>query len=254
MKLDVVFTPEGLSAHDLQGRPVFVIDTLRATTVMCAALAGGARGIIPTSSTEEAMKLAQNLESQDVLLCGERNAARIPGYALGNSPLEMTEDAVRGKTLIMTTTNGTRAVLAAAGGHPVYLAAAVNLQVAAARAREVLAETGDLLILCAGRASSFAIEDAYTAGRLTFAAMGERWIRKGLNDAAVASLDLVRLYGRRWDRPLGRSTAARELRAAGFEDDVTASAEEDRWPVLPQFHDRRVTLAPASQPAGPPAL
>ncbi len=98
MKLDVVFTPTGLTAAEIQGRTVFVIDILRATTVMCAALAHGAKALIPVASTEEALRLAQTIGSDDVLLAGERNCLRIPGFQLGNSPLEMREPAVRGKT------------------------------------------------------------------------------------------------------------------------------------------------------------
>ncbi len=133
MKLDVVFTPTGLTAADIQGRTVFVIDILRATTVMCAALAHGAKALIPVASTEEALRLAQTIGSDDVLLAGERNCLRIPGFQLGNSPLEMREPVVRGKTLIVTTSNGTKALLACQGAASVFPAAAANLSLAAER-------------------------------------------------------------------------------------------------------------------------
>src|SRR4029079_5604196 len=151
MKLGVVFTPAGLTPADVQGRTIFVIDILRATTTMCAALAHGARAIIPVASTEEALRLAQTIGSADVLLAGEKNCVRIPGFQLGNSPLEMTEAAVRGKTLIVTTSNGTKALLACQGAGAVYPACAVNLTVAAERAREALERDGEILIICAGR-------------------------------------------------------------------------------------------------------
>ena len=87
MRLDVVFTPAGLTLAEVQGRTVFVIDILRATTSMCAALNNGARAILPVASTEEALKLAQTLASDDVRLAGEKNCVRIEGFHLGNSPL-----------------------------------------------------------------------------------------------------------------------------------------------------------------------
>src|SRR5919106_3749892 len=105
MKLDVLFTPAGLTLTEVEGRTAFVIDILRATTSMCAALSSGAKAIIPAASTEEALRLAQTIGSADVLLAGEKNCVRIPGFHLGNSPLEMSEIAVRGKTIIVTTTN-----------------------------------------------------------------------------------------------------------------------------------------------------
>ena len=249
MKLDVAFSPQGLSPADVQGRVVFVIDILRATTTMCAALHNGAKALIPVASTEEALRLAQTIGSTDVLLAGEQNCVRIPGFALGNSPLEMTEAVVRGKTIIVTTTNGTRALLAAQGASAVYAVAAANLSIAGERARESLQKNRDVVIVCAGRESAFGLDDAYCAGRLTVAALGSPRPRKGLNDAAIAGLDLVRRYGDSWTRPLRRSGAGRELLRLGFERDVAEAGRLDAYPVLPQFHDRRVTIAPQLQPS-----
>src|SRR5918999_1764524 len=138
MRISVFFAPGALRQGDVQGRTVFVIDILRATTTMCAALSNGARAIIPVSSTEEALRLAHTIASDDLLLAGERNCVRIPGFHLGNSPLEMTEHAVRGKTLVVTTSNGTKAFLACQGADSVYAAAAANLSLAAERGREAL--------------------------------------------------------------------------------------------------------------------
>jgi 2-phosphosulfolactate phosphatase len=242
MTLDVLFTPAGLTLAEVQGRTVFVIDILRATTSMCAAISSGAKAIIPAASTEEALRLAQTIGSDDVLLAGEQNCVRIQGFHLGNSPREMTETAVRGRTLILSTTNGSKALLACQGAGAVYLACAGNLSLAAEKAREALGE-GGLVVVCAGRDGAFSLDDAYTAGRLVSAALGGPSGRRGLNDAARASLDLVRRYGDDWERPLRRSRAGRELIRLGFADDVKASARLDAYPVLPIFHERRVTPA-----------
>src|SRR3954462_1744810 len=131
MKINILFSPAGLTPAEVQGKSVFVIDILRATTSMCAALSHGAKAISPVAATEEALRLAQTIGSADVLLAGEKHCVRIPGVHLGNSPPEMTETAVRGKTLIVTTTNGTKALLAAQGAGAVYPACAANLTVAA---------------------------------------------------------------------------------------------------------------------------
>ncbi|HXS22619.1 MAG TPA: 2-phosphosulfolactate phosphatase [Gemmatimonadales bacterium] len=252
MKLHVWFSPLGLGPADVQGRTIFVIDVLRATTVMCAALHNGARAIIPVASTEEALRLAQTIGSADVLLAGEKNCVRIPGFALGNSPLEMTEPTVKGKTIVVTTTNGTKALLAAQGAAAVYVAAAANLTLAGERAREALEQNRSVLILCAGRETAFGLDDGYCAGRLAAAALGGHRPRKGLNDAALASLDLVRRYGDDWARPLSYSSAGRELARLGFRDDVLDAGRLDAYPVLPQFHERRVTVAPESPFQGAP--
>jgi 2-phosphosulfolactate phosphatase len=244
MRIDVVFTPAGLTAGEVQGRAVFVIDVLRATTTMCAALSHGAKAIIPVASTEEALRLAQTIGSTDVLLVGEKNCVRIPGFQLGNSPLEMTESVVRGKTIIATTSNGTKALLACQGAGSVYPAAAANLTLAAEKAREALEADHQILIVCAGREGAFSLDDAYCAGRLVATVLGDQKPRRGLNDAGIACLDLVRRYGDQWERPLAYSQAGRELIKLGFRADLRDAARLDAYPVLPHFHERRVTLIP----------
>jgi 2-phosphosulfolactate phosphatase len=244
MKVDVFFTPLGLSATEVQGCTVFVIDILRATTSICAALSHGAKAIIPVGSTEEALRLSQTIGSANVLLAGEKNCVRIPGFHLGNSPLEMTETAVRGKTLIVTTSNGTRALLACQGAAAVFPTAAVNLSAAAERAREALEDDQHVVIVCAGRDGAFSLDDAYCAGRLASAIFGATKPRSALNDAGLASLDLVRRYGSRWTRPLAYSKAGRELIRLGFRADVREAARLDAYPILPHFHERRITPVP----------
>lgn len=245
MKLDVLLSPAGLAAQEVAGRSVFVIDVLRTTTVICAALHHGARGVLPVSSVAEASRLAQTLGPGDVLLAGERNGDPIEGFALGNSPLEMSHPGVRGKLLIMTTSNGTPALLATQGAAEVYVAAAANLSVAGVRAQEILAKRRELVILCAGRESQFGLDDTYTAGRLAILALGGRR-RKGLNDAALAAVDLVRRYGNSWERPLSMSAAGRHLMRIGRGADVLDAGREDAYPVLPILHDRRITLEAAA--------
>ena len=238
--IEVAFSPLTLGPAEVAGRTVFVIDILRATTTICAALANGAKSVIPAATGEDAVRLAQSIGG-GVLLAGERGCLRMPGFALGNSPLEMTRDAVRGRPIVQSTTNGTRALLAAEHARAVYAAAAVNLSVAAERARDAVEAGEPLLILCAGREGRFSLDDAYCAGRLISAALGPKPPRRLLGDAAIASLALARRFGLDWRRPLRFSAAGRELRRRGFEADIDESARADAYPVLPHFHDRRLT-------------
>ncbi len=243
--IDVAFAPNDVEPADVAGRAVVVIDVLRATTTICAALDHGARAVIPAADTEDAARLAQALDRRDVVLAGERNLDPIPGFQVGNSPAEMTAETVRGRSVVMTTTNGTRALLAAGHGKAVIIAAGVNLTAAGARARELLADHGDLLIICGGREGGFGIDDAYVAGRIVVGAMGGSRSRKGLSDAAIAAVDLVRRYGDRIDRVLAISSAGRALSRGGYRDDIAYAASVDRHPVVPVFRERRVTLGAA---------
>jgi 2-phosphosulfolactate phosphatase len=242
MTLDVAFSPLELTPADVAGRTVVVIDVLRATTTICTALAAGAREVVVTAGVDEAIRLAQTLDPASTLLAGERNAIRIAGFQLGNSPGEMTPDVVRDRTLVMTTTNGTAALLAAAGAREVIVAAAVNLNAASERARAAFAADRNVMIICAGREHGFGLDDAYVAGRIAVAILGGRRHRKGLNDAALVAVDLVIRYGDRVERVLGLSRAGRELTALGFRADIEAAARVDACPVVPIYHDRRVAL------------
>jgi len=239
MKIDVYFTPLGLSAGDLTGRGVVVIDVLRATSSIVAALSAGAKAVVPAATSEEAVRLTANLEKDGIVLAGERRMVKIEGFGLGNSPREMTAEAVAGKTIVLATTNGTPALVAAQGGDPVLVAAAVNFSAVAERARAVFTERGDLVIICAGREKQFALEDAYTAGRLVKA------VKKGarkvtLNDAAQVSLDLAGQQGG-WEDAFDASDAARQLIEVGLGDDVAYCAHPDRFSVVPVYADRRIT-------------
>jgi 2-phosphosulfolactate phosphatase len=242
VKIDAFFSPTGLSPSDVTGRTVVVLDVLRATTTITVALDHGARAVLPAASTEEALRIAQNLERDSMLLAGERRSMRVPGFALGNSPLEFSPDVVRGKTIVMTTTNGTQALIAAQGAREVLVGAAVNFGVLVQRARAALEQHGDLVILCAGREKQFALEDAFAAGRLTKVLLPQGGLRRvQVNDGALASLEIARHFGERWLRALRASAHGRELTALGFKEDLKACAEEDTHPVLPVYADRRIT-------------
>ena len=239
MKIDVHFTPLGLAAGDLAGHGVVVIDALRATTTIVTALANGAKAVIPAATSEDAVRLASNLEKDGVVLAGERRSVKIEGFALGNSPLEMTATAVAGKTIVLATTNGTPALVAAQGGDPVLVGAPVNFKALVERVRAVLLEPRDLLVICAGREREFAIEDAYTAGRLIKSV--KKGLRKlALNDAARTALALTDELTS-WQDALEGSEAAHQLADVDLGEDVAFAAQADRFGVVPVYADRRIT-------------
>src|SRR5438874_12663171 len=103
MKIDVFFTPLGLAAGDLGGRGVVVVDVLRATPTVVTALANGAKAVIPAATSEEAVRLASNLENDGVVLAGERRSVNIEGFALGHSPRETTAAAEAGQPIVPAT-------------------------------------------------------------------------------------------------------------------------------------------------------
>ena len=248
MKIDVFFTPSGLAPGDFAGRSVVVVDVLRASTTIAVALASGAKAVLPAASTDEALRIAQNLERDQVVLAGERKSVRVEGFALGNSPLEFTPEAVGGKTVVLSTTNGTQALIAAHGATEVLVAAAVNFTVVVQHARAALEAAGELVILCSGHERRFAIEDAFTAGRITKMLLPEGGLKRvTVNDGALASLDIARHFGEKWLRALRTSTHGRELEDLGFGLDLQVCGTQDTHPVLPVYADRRITAYRAPQ-------
>ncbi|MSR05551.1 MAG: 2-phosphosulfolactate phosphatase [Gemmatimonadetes bacterium] len=246
MKLSVHFTPTGVTPAVLAGKPVVVLDILRATTTIVAALANGAKAVFPAPTADEALKIAQNMGKGDRLLAGERRCLPIPGFDLGNSPLEMTAEAVGGKTIILATTNGTPALVASESGQPVIVAAVTNFSAVVEAARHAFAEAGELHIVCSGRERQFAIEDAYVAGRYARAALsGKSRSKKALemNDAALAAIELVRRYGDNWSVPISAGAAAHDLLRLRFKADVLAASTPDQYDIVPVYDDRRVTAS-----------
>ncbi len=242
MKLSIHFTPLGVKPQAIAGKPVLVIDVLRATTTIIAALANGAKAVVPTETAEEALRVAQNFDREDAVLAGERGSRRIDGFALGNSPEEMTAATVQGKMIVMTTTNGTSALTAVETGQPVMLGAVTNYSSVTVRARQELEREGELFILCAGREKMFSLEDAYLAGRISGRIVRKYGRRKmELNDAASAALELARGYGDKWRKVIDVSAAARNLTALGFERDIEAATQVDLHTIVPIYAGRMVT-------------
>jgi 2-phosphosulfolactate phosphatase len=234
VKLEVAFTPSEVKS--VAGRRVVVIDVLRATSSIIHALANGARHVLPVASVEDAARKAEQIGRDAVLLCGERDCEPIRGFQLGNSPLEFTEERVGGRPLVMTTTNGTRALLAAAGASRCYVGALLNVSAVAAR---LLEDGEDALLLCAGREGAFALEDAACAGRILRAvrAGGGRPVR---NDAARAAEGLARRPPD--ERLLAGTAAGRRLKEIGRTDDIAFCAREDLFEVVPVLEEHRIRL------------
>lgn len=240
MRIDVFFTPPEVTPADVAGRVVAVIDVLRASTTIAVALANGARTVIPLESSEEAVRRAKALERSEVRLAGERKMGKIPGFDFGNSPLEFTREAVEGKTLFMSTTNGTAAILAVAGARDVVVASYVNLSAVLSMLRAALRGGSDVAIVCAGHERHFALEDAGCAGLFVQNVL-KRHTRAVVNDAAHAAMQIDRKFGPNLKRLFKASVHGMALADAGFEDDLAACAEIDAFPVLPVFQDRQLT-------------
>ena len=214
MRVDVAFTPD-----EAASAPVgIVVDVLRATSTIAQALAAGYERILCCAEIEQARELRAELP--DSLLGGERNAVRIEGFDAGASPREFLE--ARANTLILSTTNGTRAILAAAARcGEVLLGSLLNLSAVGAAARE---RGEDVAIMCAGFKGSFALDDAYCAGRIVQLLDAER------GDAAIGAELVAAAFP---DAAAGLN--ARTYGPPGLEEDIAFCAREDILDVVPRL-------------------
>jgi 2-phosphosulfolactate phosphatase len=226
--VDVAPTAEAVSPDGLAGRAVLVVDVLRASTTIVTALASGCAAVVPVPDPEEARR--RLAAAPGALVAGERRGEPLAGFDLGNSPLEFTPSRVGSRTVIFTTSNGTRAVLAARGAAAVAVAALVNLTAAAAWAR---AQGCDVTVACAGERGARSLEDWVCAGLLVerLAAAPGVVLSSPARDAAAAG----RAYADDVRRLAADSPWARHLTASGRGEDVDACLVVDSTGLVPVY-------------------
>jgi 2-phosphosulfolactate phosphatase len=212
MRIDVAFTPAETAPAPIG----VVVDVLRATSTIAQALASGYRRVLCCAEIEHA--LALRAELPDSLVGGERKAVQVEGFDVGASPREFLEP--RAETLILSTTNGTRAILQTAQRcEQVVLGSILNLEaVARASAQQ------DAVIVCAGFQGAFALDDGYCAGRIVQLLDGER------TDAAIASELIARAFPTALE-----AFNARTYGPPGLEEDIAFCARENLLDVVPRF-------------------
>jgi len=220
MRVDVVFTPDEAGAAPTG----IVVDVIRATSTICQALASGYERVFCTAEVEEARALREELG--EGFLGGERKAVRIPGFDLGNSPREYLEPL--GGTLILSTTNGTRAVVAAAERcERVLVASLLNLAAVVSETRDV---GEDAVVVCAGVQGTLALDDAYVAGRIVELVGWQR------TDAAEAAARLAGTWSGA-EEAFRASKSGRNLleNAPELEEDIPFCAQESVLDVVPRL-------------------
>src|SRR3954451_1998452 len=212
MPVDVAFTPDEASPAPVG----VVVDVLRATSTIAQALAAGYQRVLCCAEIDEARALRAKLP--DSILGGERKAVRVEGFDVGASPREFLEPLA--STLILSTTNGTRAILETARRcDRVLLGSLLNLTAVAEAV-----ESDDVVVVCAGFQGVFALDDAYCAGRIVQLLKGE------LTDSAVAAGLLARAFPSALD-----GLNARTYGPPGLEEDIAYCAQENLLDVAPRL-------------------
>lgn len=242
MKIDLSFSQGQLDEMQLRDKNVVVIDVLRSSTSIIAALQNGAREVIPVGSIESAVKISGSLFGDVTLRGGERNGKMIQGFNLGNSPLEYSEAMVRGKSIIFCTTNGSVAMVKSRYARLLAVGAFVNLSAVVDLIKSL---NSDILLLCAGRpaqAGGFSLEDAVCAGMIIQRLTQEKSLSIQLSDASLAAQSLTKSFGRSILKMLKNTDHGKYLIEIGFQKDIKVCAEVDSMPILPMMIGTSIRL------------
>jgi 2-phosphosulfolactate phosphatase len=226
MKISLLPSIDYINEEEVRGKVVIVIDVLRATTVITTAIFSGAREVLPVVEIDE----AKSLKKEGDILAGERRGLKIEGFNLGNSPLEFTPDAVSGRRIITTTTNGTKAIHRALSADKIFIGSMINGISVAERAGQ---EKGDIVVICAGTYGKFSLDDFICAGKIIYNILDAQ--NYEMDDFALAAFLAYRENKQNIVSYVSSASHYRYLESIGLSEDLKYCFTEDIVNSVPQF-------------------
>lgn len=224
MNIDVIFSANEVTKVKVEGKIVVVIDVLRATSVMLTAIGNGAKEIRPFKEIDQLVSYANGLDN--ILRCGERMGVKITDFDLGNSPLEYKQEIVQGKTICMTTSNGTNALVNSRYGEKILIGSYLNLDKLTKKLNKI---NKDLIIVCAGTEGEFSLDDSLCAGEII-----KRLKYKTLSDSARA-MNIIALSPGTLEEKLKGSKHYNFLKTLGEEGDLKACLSIDNKNIILEY-------------------
>jgi 2-phosphosulfolactate phosphatase len=223
--LDVCLTPALIPLYNVEDYIVVVIDIFRATSSICYGIENGAEAIIPVSEVEECA--AYREKGFDHLLAAERNGEVVAGFDFGNSPFSYTKEKVSGKTVVLTTTNGTHALHLSRKAKKIVIGSFLNLT---SLCNWLKTQNENILLVCAGWKNNFNLEDTLFAG-----AVVEQLKDSGytLDDPAMAANDLFQIGKNDVGQYLSKTSHGERLKKLGIEKDIAFCLQIDITTAIP---------------------
>lgn len=234
MQIEICFSPSLLSLYEHKDSVVVVTDVFRATTTICTAFANGAQSIIPVASEQEAL----TYKSLGYLVGAEQATERCSFADFGNSPSEYSVSKVDGKSLVIMTTNGTKAIKGAADCHKLLIGAFVNLR---ALADHILLMGKDVLIVCSGADGRICLEDSLFAGALTSTLLAEEGVEAASDGARMATA-LWHQANRDFSAFLLHSEHAQKLIRHGFRADINYCLRKSIFGIVPELQGDKLIV------------
>lgn len=231
-ELEVFSSASSFHEEELRGKTVVVIDVLRASSTIVTALRNGAKGVIPVGDMATASKISQNLDSPHFLLCGEKDGRKIEDYDLGNSPLEYTTDVVKDKTIILNTTNGTKAMMRCSLAKEVLTGCFLNLGTIV----DYLRHNEEIMLVCAGWRGRLSLEDLLCAGNI-ISELTTGKLPESARDGAKVAFGLYEKFGNDIEDAVQNSNHAARLKDIVGSDDISFCCAVSTMEVLPVLNE-----------------
>lgn len=237
MFIDTFLTPFFPDIEDrFKNTLVVMIDVLRAGTTICAALYNGAKEVIPNESVEKAVKIYTGLSKETRFLGGERNGKKPNGFDAGNSPGEYSMDAVRGKTVIFTTSNGTSTFLKAREATERIIGSFVNINAILDYLTHFIHNFGqedlNITFLCSGTNGRLSYEDTMCAGAY-IDLISKNFDESKMTDTALAAMEIYKLHETNLQEFIYTREHSQFLRSIGMDQDIKVAMSFDHYPVVP---------------------
>lgn len=231
-QLNVCLTPALIPLFNVEDYIVVVIDIFRATSSICYGIENGAEAIIPVSQVEEC--LAYQEKHPGYLLAAERNGEVVSGFDFGNSPFSYTKEKVNGKTVVLTTTNGTHALHLSRGAKKIVIGSFLNIT---ATCNWLKKQNENVLLVCAGWKNNFNLEDTLFSGAVVEQLQNHNF---RIDDAAIAANDLYRLAANDLDGYLKKTSHSERLKQLGIEADIAFCLQVDIATSIPVLDGERL--------------
>ena len=230
--LDVCLTPALIPLYNVEDYIVVVIDIFRATTSICYGIENGAEAIIPVSQVEECSAYLE--KGFDYLLAAERNGEVVAGFDFGNSPFSYTKEKVAGKTIVLTTTNGTHALHLSRSAKKIVIGAFINLT---AICNWLKQQDENILLVCSGWKNNFNLEDTLFAGAVVEQLKNSSFV---VDDPALAANDLYNIAKDDLDKYLKKTSHSERLKKLGIEADIEFCLKIDLTTAIPILDGNRL--------------
>lgn len=227
-KVEVIHTPALLPLYSLKGKVVVVIDILRATSTMCVAFETGVNKILPVSNPEE----CRMFKDFEFIIAAERNAVKVEGFDMGNSPFEYENPILAGRNIAFTTTNGTKAIKMAKAmdPHSILIGSFLNIS---ALCKRIESSGKDLVLLCSGWKDKYNLEDTLFAGAVIEKLIGKYTMQ---DDAALSAWYLYKQHQGDLESLVRKSSHAERFTLLHLQtDDVKFCLQEDTCKVVPEM-------------------